>query len=195
MSSNAFRIAHLSPAGTGDDEAYLTLASRQAKYRHNLTGGIVKRIALLAAGCLLLAGCGGSAATITKTVTAAPTTTTAPAFTTTYGGDAAVLASHDTACITVTPSSADSAAATELGIVSVATCTLLGHPVFFETWKDALSQSNFTLGQTAESYYGSGTGWVAGDNEPSALLTAQQAIAQQVAAALGGTVTHFAPTK
>lgn len=108
------------------------------------------------------------------------------AFTTTYGQDAALLASHIPGCADVTSIPAGGGSLT--GEVGSASCTMLGHKVLLYTWKDAASNAQtLTLIGSETLFSSSGVGWseFAGDD---AAGDAQQAIAQAVASALGGTV-------
>lgn len=144
----------------------------------------MKSIAVIVAGVSLIAACSSSHPA--SKASSGPSST-AP-FKTTYGMDAALLAGHIPGCTGI---AADEAAALkQSGVVASAHCTLLGHKVVLYTWKDAASsETGLTLIGSNTSYSAEGTGWseLLGDD---AAGDAQQAVAEKVAAALGGTVKH-----
>lgn len=133
----------------------------------------------------LAAGCSSSGHAASRTST--PPASTPRTFTTTYGEDAALIASHIRGCAGVTAESIGNGAAT--GMVGKAACTLLGHQVVIYTWRDAQSQASAAAVISGSLvHYATGTGWdqVFGDD---AAPDAQARIAQTVAASLGGKAT------
>ena len=133
----------------------------------------------------LLAGCGSApTADRASSVSSSPSS---HAVSTSYGQDAALIASRIDGCSNVASMGIGNGAAS--GMVGKAGCTLMGHQVVIYTWRDAASQSSAgALVAGSLKFFASGTGWdqVLGDD---AAPDAQRAIATAVARSLGGAVS------
>jgi hypothetical protein len=149
---------------------------------------IMKRILAIAGliAVCVLAGC-SSGKHKAASATSAPSASPTPSFTTTYGQDAALIASHMPDCTGL--ASGDIGGGGASGMVAKATCTMLGHEVIIYTWKDAASQSTVAdvMNTGTLKYYAEGTGWTEILGEDNVAPDAQKQIADNVAKDLGGT--------
>jgi hypothetical protein len=148
----------------------------------------MKQLLVGISSVLLLVGCasGGKPAPSSSATSAATPT---PSYTADYGLDAAIIAGHVPGCTGVTAGDIGGGAAS--GMVATASCTMLGHKVILETWKNPVSEPGedlmFASGGDATAY-ADGLGWTQLPGENGMAADAQLRIAQAFAAALGGTV-------
>lgn len=93
--------------------------------------------------------------------TSAPASTPPQRFTTDYGQDAATDAAHIPGCTGVAAGSIGEHGAAG-GMVATASCTLDGHTVIIDTWRDEASMPDIaTLAKGDHATWAQGTGWTA----------------------------------
>jgi hypothetical protein len=147
----------------------------------------MKMLAVLAALVATLCGC--SSGGTKQAPTASPTPTPTPK--TSFGASAPVLAASVPGCSGAKEVPLGGASP---GLVSIASCTLLGKSVVFVTFTDQAGEDSgellYTTAGAPESWYAVGPGYVASAETESGDLPGQKAVAVAVVAALGGTVKH-----
>jgi hypothetical protein len=152
---------------------------------------MIKLVIAVAAVSLGATACSGSASSKQGDQSKAAAATSATTLTTSYGQDAALIATHITGCSDVHAGDIGNGAVN--GVVAKAECTMLGHDVTVYTWKDAASEDAVQQ-LLSDRYYAAGTGWTAGTLEDNATTDAEQAVAKAVMAAIGGQMVHATGT-
>jgi hypothetical protein len=153
---------------------------KQDRSRRFLDVGSRVKAAIAVLALLLLASCSSSKKP--APISSAPSS---PAFTTTYGQDAALIASHVPDCTDV--AAGDIGGGADAGGVSLAHCTMLGHQVSLYTWKDETSEASAISIDHELPFSASGTGWTEVLADTGA-TDVQKQIAQAFADALDGKV-------